>query len=148
MADDRLYPKRPILAASIAVVRGGRVLIASRTKPPARDLFTLPGGLVEAGETLEAAALRELAEEVGVGAEVVGFNRHVEIIERDGESRVARHFVIASFVGRWIAGEPRPGPEAGAVMWAAPGDLAGLSTTARLDEVIAAALAIHAAAGR
>ncbi len=134
---------RPVLAASIAVFReDGRVLLATRTAPPAADLWSLPGGKVEAGETLEEAALRELGEEVAVEARLIGFNRHVEIIHRDGEGRVSHHFVVASFVGAWTGGEPRPGPEAGAVMWADPFDLGGVPTTRQLGDVLRAAHAI------
>jgi 8-oxo-dGTP diphosphatase len=146
---------RPVLAASIAVFRpDGRVLLATRTKPPASDLWSLPGGKVEPGETLEAAALRELMEEVGVEARMIGFNRHVEIIHRepakDGardapSGRVTHHFVVASFVGTHVGGEATPGPEAGAVMWADPFDLGGLPTTRQLGEVLRAAHAVWSA---
>ena len=78
--DDRLYPARPILAASIAVFRRGRVLIARRARAPLLGLYSLPGGVVELGETLREAALRELKEEVGLDAEVTGFLDHVEPI--------------------------------------------------------------------
>ena len=103
-------PARPVLAASIAVFRDGKVLLATRTKPPADQLWSLPGGKVEAGETLEEAALRELDEEVGVTARILGFNRHVEIFGRDAEGAVTHHFVVASFIGEWLSGEPRTGP--------------------------------------
>ena len=106
-ADDRLFPPRPILAVSTAVFRDGRALIARRAKAPWRGAFSLPGGVVEIGETLVAAAARELAEEVGVEAEIVGFVRHVEPIHREGE-RVRAHFVIAVFAARWRRGEPAP----------------------------------------
>ena len=105
-ADDRTYPARPILAASVAVFRDGKVLIATRTKPPGAGVWSLPGGLVEPGETLEEGALRELMEEVGVEARIVGFNRHVQRIDRDDEGRVRHHFVVASFVGVWTGGPP------------------------------------------
>ena len=137
---------RPELAASIAVFRGGRVLLATRTKPPAEGVWSLPGGRVEPGETLGEAALRELMEEVGVEAGLIGFNCHVEVIERDGAGTVSRHIVIASFAALWRAGEPRPGPEAGAVTWADPRDLSGLTVTASLPEVVAAAAAMARAA--
>jgi 8-oxo-dGTP diphosphatase len=143
----RLYPSRPFLAASVAVFRDGRVLLASRTKPPSETLFTLPGGLVEPGETLEAAALRELAEEVGVEAAIVGFNEHVEFIERDPEGRVRHHFVIASFAARWRAGEAAVGPEAEQVLWALPGDLAGLALTPGLPRILARARTMVESAG-
>lgn len=142
VSDPRLYPTRPFLAASIAVFREGKVLLATRTKPPAQALFSLPGGLVEPGETLAEAAQRELYEEVGVVAEVVGFVRHTEVIERDEEQRVLRHFVIATFAARWVSGEPVPGPEAGEVLFADPTALGALRTTRGLASVVAEAAAL------
>jgi ADP-ribose pyrophosphatase YjhB (NUDIX family) len=139
-------PARPVLAASIAVFRDGKVLLATRTKPPADRLWSLPGGKVEAGETLEQAALRELEEEVGVTARILGFNRHVEIFGRDAKGAITHHFVIASFIGEWLSGEPRTGPEAGAVMWADPRSLGGLPTTRELGEVLRRAQALIAGA--
>ena len=132
----RLYPSRPFLAASVAVFREGLVLLASRNAPPAIASFSLPGGLVETGETLERAALRELEEEVGVTAQIVSFNDHVEFIEHDGDGKVRHHFVIASFVARWTTGEPLCGPEAGSVLWADPEKLDGLALTPGLPRVL------------
>ena len=140
--DDRTYPARPILAASIAVFRDGKVLIATRTKPPGAGGWSLPGGLVEPGETIEEAALRELMEEVGVEARIIGFNRHVQRIDRDDEGRVRHHFVVASFVGVWTGGEATTGPEAGEVRWVDPHDLDGLPTTPHLARILARAAEI------
>ena len=131
-----LHSLTPVLAASLAVFRDGRVLLASRTQPPLANLFTLPGGKVELGETLEAAALRELMEEVGVCARIIGFNENVEVIHRDEAGAVIRHFVIASFVARWVSGEARTGPEAGAVLWADPLRLGGLAVTPKLPHIL------------
>lgn len=141
----RLYPLRPILAASIAVFRAGKVLLASRTQPPGEALFSLPGGLVECGETLEQAALRELREEVGVEARIIGFNTHMEVIDRDNAGKIRRHFVVASYAGIWTGGEPQTGPEAGAVLWADPDKLGGLALTRGLAPIVRAAKAIVAA---
>ena len=142
--DPRRYPATPLLAASIAVFREGKVLIATRTKPPGAGVWSLPGGLVEVGETLEEAALRELMEEVGVTAHIVGFNRHVERIDRDTDGRFERHFVLASFVGTWVAGEAQTGPEAGDVRWIDPNEVATLPTTAALPDVLARAARLMA----
>lgn len=144
----RLYPAAPILSVSLAVFRAGTVLLATRTRAPYVGAFSLPGGVVEAGETLIEAALRELREEVAVEARVIAFNRHVESIERDQAGRVRRHFVIASFVGEWIAGAGTPGPEAGEVLWADPARLALLDCTPLTAEVVAGAAALLAASGR
>lgn len=145
--DDRTYPARPILAASIAVFREGRVLIATRTKPPGAGVWSLPGGLVEVGETLEEAALRELMEEVGVEARIVDFNRHVQRVDRDEDGRVRHHFVVASFVGAWTGGEATVGPEAGEVRWVNPRDLGDLPTTPHLGRILARAADIFEQAG-
>lgn len=136
---DRFYPPRPVLAASVAVFRDGRVLLARRGRAPLVGLWSLPGGGVELGETLEQAALRELREEVGVEADLIGFNRHVEAIERDGEGRVRAHFVIASFVARWRAGEPRVSDEAAAVDWVDPDSPGDRPMTRSLPDVLSAA---------
>jgi 8-oxo-dGTP diphosphatase len=142
---DRAYSNRPVLAASVAVIRDGRILLASRTKPPAEGLFSLPGGRVELGETLEEAALRELDEEVGVTASIVGFNDHVEVIERGRDGAVAHHFVIASFVAKWMSGGGRPGPEAGRVLWARREEIGGLKTTKDLARIAARAFRVFEA---
>jgi ADP-ribose pyrophosphatase YjhB (NUDIX family) len=136
----------PTLAVSIAVFRDdGRVLLARRTRPPADGMWSLPGGRLEPGETLEQGALRELMEEVGVSAQVLGFNRHVEAIGRRGDGTLTHHFVVCSFVGRWLSGEPQIGPEASEVGWFAPDDLRGLPVTHQLKDVLAGAAAIWSA---
>lgn len=140
--DGRSYPNRPILAVSLAVFREERVLLAQRGYPPFAGRFTLPGGGVEAGETMADAALREMREEVGVEARIVGFNRHVEIIARDATGAIEHHYVIASFVGRWISGEGTIGPEARAIVWAARDDVRALPTTEHLTPLLDGAWAL------
>jgi ADP-ribose pyrophosphatase YjhB (NUDIX family) len=135
--DRRHYPAQPALAVSIAVFREGKALLATRTGAPYARRFTLPGGLVETGETLEAAALRELREETGVLAQICAFNQPVEHIQRDSAGRVERHYVILSFAARWIAGEGSAGPEAGEILWRSPDDLDDLLLTPGLKAVVA-----------
>jgi ADP-ribose pyrophosphatase YjhB (NUDIX family) len=117
--NDRLYPSRPVLAVSAAVFREGRVLVVRRAQAPLIGHFSLPGGGVEVGETLAEALARELMEEVGIEAEIIAFNRHVEAIAHEG-NRVKTHFVIASFVARWTKGEPRLSDEVDALDWIDP----------------------------
>ncbi|MGH6848773.1 MAG: NUDIX hydrolase [Methylocella sp.] len=135
----RTYPRRPYLGASLAVFRTGRVLLARRAKPPYAGAFSLPGGLVEAGETLEAAALREVQEELQINARIVAFNQFVESIDRDSAGKIRHHYVIASFAGEWIAGEAKPGPEAEEAIWVPPECLKGLDCTPNIIAVVEAA---------
>lgn len=139
---NRLFPTRPILAVSAAVFREGRVLIARRARAPLFGHFSLPGGVVEVGETLAAALARELMEEVGVEAEMIAFNRHFEAIIPEGD-RVRAHFVIASFVARWTKGEPRLSDEVDAVDWIDPAADLPSPTTPELGEILARAARIE-----
>jgi len=128
---------RPVLAASAAVFRDdGRVLLASRTKAPSDGLFSLPGGRVETGETLQEAAIREVMEEVGIAIELTGFADHAEIIEHDPNGHPLVHYVVCCFAARWIAGEPQTGPEAGEILWADDALIATLKTTKRLPQIV------------
>jgi ADP-ribose pyrophosphatase YjhB (NUDIX family) len=127
------------------VFRHRRVLLAQRARPPLSAVWSLPGGLVEPGERLEAAALRELMEEVGVSAEIVGFAGHSEVIVHEAD-RIKYHFVVAAFAAKWHAGEPRAGGEALDVMWAEPQALEKLATTEGLANIVARAAALTAGA--
>jgi 8-oxo-dGTP diphosphatase len=126
-----------IRAASAAVFRGGKVLIARRVKPPA--LWSLPGGRVEKNEDPKDAAERELYEETGVEAEILGLAGRREVLLRDELGNVASKYVILAFAARWLAGEAKPGPEASEVAWVEPDKLAGFETTEGLLPIILAA---------
>jgi 8-oxo-dGTP diphosphatase len=126
------------------VLREGRVLLAARARPPLDALYSLPGGLVEPGETLGEAACRELLEEVGVEADLLGFLDHVEVIERDEDGRVRVHFVVCAHAARWRSGEPTTGPEAREVVWVSEEEAGRLATTPGLARVLRRAFALEA----
>lgn len=142
MSEDRLYPARPFVAASVAVVRGDRVLLAARARPPLDSIWSIPGGLVEPGETLAEAALRELTEETGVTAALIGPIWPIEYIERDQDGRVRHHFVICAHAARWIAGEGETSAEAQAIRWARESEIADEPTTPGLVPALKAAFAM------
>lgn len=139
MTDLRAYPERPYVAVSAAVIRDGQVLVVRRARSPAQGLFTLPGGAVELGETLAAAVVREVQEETGLVIEPVGLAGCREVITRDAEDRIERHFVILAFAARWLAGEPTLNPELAEARWLAPAQLSALPTTEGLADIVAAA---------
>ena len=145
MAEGRSYPSRPYLAGSAAIIRDGKVLIVRRARPPARGVFTLPGGGVEAGETLHEAVIREVLEETGLVIAPIALAGHREVIARDGDGKVERHFVILPFAARWISGEVALNEELAEAHWLVPAELAGLTTTEGLAEIVQAAFALAAA---
>ena len=139
--DERAYPTRPFLAASAAVIRGGKVLIVQRGGSFGRGIYTLPGGVVEAGETLTQAVIREVREETQVSIEPVALAGYREMIMHDDDGKTSRHFVIVCFAARWLAGEPVPDmTEIAEAAWREPAELDGLKTTDGLREIIADAM--------
>jgi 8-oxo-dGTP diphosphatase len=135
----RTYPTRPYLAVSAAIFREGKVLIVRRARPPAHGLYTLPGGGVELGETLEEAIIREVREETALEIVPVALAGYRQAIARDDAGRIERHFVILPFAARWIAGEISLNEELAEAHWLAPPELAGLTTTEGLAQIVTAA---------
>ena len=123
MSDQRLYPQRPFLAVSAAIMRDGKVLVVRRARKPALDVYTLPGGGVEIGETLVEAAMREVREETALTIEPVALAGYREAIVRDAQGGVERHFVILCFAARWLAGEPVLNEELDDARWIDPAEL-------------------------
>ena len=138
-SDPRAYPDRPYLAVSAAIIRDGQVLVARRARGPALGVWTLPGGVVEAGETLAEALKREVREETAIAIEPVALAGHREVVVRDDDGRVARHFIILCFASRWIEGEPVLNEELAEARWLRPAELGGLQTTEGLAAIVAAA---------
>ena len=147
MADERTYPQRPSLAVSAAIIRDRKVLVVRRARKPALNLYTLPGGAVEAGETLVDAVVREVREETSLSIAPVALAGHREVIARDGLGKVERHFVILCFAARWLAGEPVLSEELDDARWLDPSELAGYRTTEGLAEIVSAAVALLGPAG-
>jgi ADP-ribose pyrophosphatase YjhB (NUDIX family) len=139
MADARSYPQRPFLAVSAAIMRDGKVLAVRRARQPALNLYTMPGGVVEIGETLHEAVQREVREETALEIEPVALAGHREAILRDREGRVERHFIILCFTARWLSGEPVLNEELDDARWLTLTELAALRTTEGLSEIVAAA---------
>jgi 8-oxo-dGTP diphosphatase len=141
VADIRTYPPRPILAVSAAILRDGKVLVVRRARPPAGGLFSLPGGVVEVGETLFEAVAREVLEETSLAVEPVAPAGYREVIARDGDDKVERHFVILPFAARWLSGEPVLNEELSEWRWVEPAEIEGLPTTPGLAGIVANAVA-------
>lgn len=142
MTSSRTYPSRPFLAASVAVLRDDRVMLAARGRPPLDRIFSLPGGLVETGETIADAAIRELREETGVEADLIGFIAPIEYFDWDETGRVRHHFVICPHAARWRSGDGVTGEEASAIRWLLEDDIETVPTTPGLLPILRAAFAM------
>lgn len=116
-ADPRQYPNHPLLAVSVALWSGNRVLLVRRALPPYASVWSFPGGVVEVGERLDEAAVREIREETGLDVAIGEAIDRAEVIRHDADGRVERHYVIIVFAGRFISGDLQAGDDADAVRW-------------------------------
>jgi 8-oxo-dGTP diphosphatase len=101
------------------------VLLVRRGQEPALDSWSLPGGLVELGETLTAAIQRELAEETGLTVILLGISAVAERIFPDPDGRIAYHYVLVDYLCDYSGGELTPGSDITAARFVALSDLAG-----------------------
>lgn len=132
----------PRAAASIAVFRDGHVLLAQRSKPPLEGVWSLPGGRVEPGEKVRSAALRELKEETGVSATILGIADVADVILRNDDGNLRAQFVITAFYGLWSEGEAHPDSDCAGVEWVCPDELGDRKMTEGTADVIARAAAL------
>lgn len=126
MTDQRHPPDRPAgqqpwprAGVSAIIFRADAVLLIERGAGALKGRWSPPGGHIEPGERVRAAALREVREETGVAAEIGGLVDLHEVLLRDGEARLSAHYLLAVFWGRWLAGEPRAGSDAAAARFVA-----------------------------
>ena len=136
----REYPVAPLVGVGAVVVDGARVLVVRRGRPPARGKWSLPGGLVDLGESVEAAIRREVLEECGLDVRLHGLVGIVDRIVRDAEGRVHYHYVLLDYLATPVAGRARAGSDAAELRWVRLDDLSGLEVTDGLEPMIRRAL--------
>lgn len=107
----------PIAAAIAAVVRDGHILLVRRAHAPDKGRWALPGGKIQAGETVRQAALRELHEETGVQAQALQVFDALDVYDRDAHGALRRHYVLVAVLCRWTGGEPVAGDDALEARW-------------------------------
>jgi len=119
---NRDFPDRPFTAALAVCRRGERVLLAQRAKGPGPAIgkWGFPGGMQELGETILAAAARELLEETGISSEPVRVVDAFDVIGKEEDGRIRAHFTLVCVVLDWQEGEGRAIEDATAVGWYTP----------------------------
>lgn len=131
-----LYPDRPRVAVGAVVFKDGQILLVRRGRAPAQGLWAIPGGSMELGETLQAAAEREIFEETGImiraGEPVFTF----DVIERDADGRIRYHYVIVDMIADYIDGDVRPGDDAAEARWVSADDFNRLDVSSRTRKLL------------
>ena len=132
------YPDQPLVAVGAIVFKDNQVLLVRRGKPPAEDLWAIPGGRVEIGETLQEAAEREIMEETGVSIRALVPVYTFDVIDRDTRGRIQFHYVIVDLTAEYIEGEPRAGDDAAAARWVSSDELSMLKVSSKTRQLLTA----------
>lgn len=131
-----VYPNHPRVAVGAVVFKGDRVLLVRRGQPPAEDLWAIPGGSVELGETLQAAAEREIFEETGIQIRAAQPIYIFDVIERDETRHIRFHYVIVDLAADYVSGELSAGDDAVEVRWISAEEINSLSVSSSTLELL------------
>lgn len=112
----REFPTAPLVGVGAVIVSDSRVLLVKRGTEPARGRWSIPGGLIELGESLSQAVVREVREETGLQVEPIELLELLDRIHRDGD-RVRYHYVIADYLCRVVGGTLHAASDADAARW-------------------------------
>jgi len=130
------YPDSPRSAVGAIVIRDDEVLLVKRNNPPGQGLWSIPGGCVELGETLQEAAEREIQEETGI---IIRAKKPVytfDVIERDDQGHTRFHYVIVDLLADYVSGKPNPRSDASEARWVTSRELEGLPVSRITKEVL------------
>ncbi len=130
------FPQSPVLAVGAVVFNDKRVLLVRRGQPPSEDLWAIPGGKVGLGETLQAAAEREIREETGVSIRALEPVYTFDHIERDETGRIRFHYVIVDMRAEYLSGAIRTGGDAREAKWVSPDEIGNMSVSSRTRDLL------------
>ncbi len=119
----RRYPERPILGVGALIFQRNRILLAERGKQPLKGYWSLPGGALETGETIESGLRREVLEETGLIVEPMELAEIFERIIPDAQGRAEYHYVLIDYICRVKGGEARAATDVSALAWVPRRDL-------------------------
>lgn len=149
MASSREYPERPVVGIGGVVIDQGRTLLIRRGSEPLLGEWSIPGGTLELGESLQEGVVRELLEETGIEVRVLEL---IEVFDRiflqdgatgaEAKRRPRFHFVIADYLCERLGGEPRAGSDVTDVAFASEEELVRFHLTETATGVLRKAFAM------
>src|SRR6202030_2998490 len=137
----REFPEVPLVGVGAIIIEGDRVVLVKRAHPPLQAEWSIPGGVLEVGELVREAAIRESREETGLIVEPGELLGVYDRVLRDSEKRVQYHYVLIDFLCRRVAGELAAASDAAEVRWLTPEELPGLKLAEDTVDVIRKAFA-------
>jgi 8-oxo-dGTP diphosphatase len=137
----REYPDRPLIGVGAIIVENNRVVVVRRAHEPLKGQWSVPGGVLELGETLHSGAAREALEETGLVVEVGEVLEVFDRIMRDGYGRVQFHYVLIDFLCRRVSGELRAGEDASEARWVTAEELKNFPIADSAQAVLSKGLA-------
>ena len=126
MTIKRHYPEQPLVGVAAVIFKREEVLLVRRGQEPAKGVWSLPGGLVEVGESLVEAVKREIKEETGLTVVILGVTAVLERIYRDSDDRIPYHYILIDFICEYEAGDLRPASDIDDARFVAAADLNSL----------------------
>jgi 8-oxo-dGTP diphosphatase len=132
----REYPDRPLVGVGAIIIEGDRVVLVKRGHPPLAGEWSIPGGVLEVGETLREAAVREALEETSLTVEPADLLGVFDRVLRDAAGRTQYHYVLIDFLCRRVAGEPQAAGDAAEACWFTREEAAKLPLAKDTAEVI------------
>lgn len=119
----REYPTTPLLGVGVLVKKGASILLVQRAKDPKKGLWALPGGMVDLGEPVRLAAIREVKEECSIDIHLQDIVSVIDLIDKDNDGKIKYHFVLIDFLAEYVGGELQPASDALNAAWVDPADL-------------------------
>src|SRR6201998_123471 len=132
----REFPELPLVGVGAIVIDGDRVLLVKRAHPPIQGQWSIPGGVLEVGEMVRDAAIREAHEETGLIVEPGDLLGVYDRILRDPEKRVQYHYVLIDFLCRAVGGQLQAATDAAEVGWFTRTELPALNLAEDTEDVI------------
>jgi len=142
----RAYPERPLVGVAAVILKEDRVLLAQRGKMPGKGEWSLPGGLIEIGETVEEALHREIREELSIEIEILGLVGVYDRIVKDVNNNIQYHYTIVDYCAQIVSGTPHAGSDAAAVKWVSRQTLKEFTADDKLRDAVSKAFSLRPSA--